>query len=175
MITAIATLVALIIAGVLFFANSRPNNFRVQRSVRVKAAPEAVFPLINDFKQWEAWSPWEKLDPALKRTYGETTTGIGAVYGWEGNNQVGTGRMEITSTTPPSLVVIKLDFFKPFEGHNTAEFTLNAKDGMTEVTWAMFGPSPFVSKLMGLFFSMDKMIGKSFEDGLAKMKAIAEA
>ena len=174
MLKKIAIAIAVLIAAVLTFATTRPDSFRVQRSTTIKAAPEKIFPLIADFHSWGTWSPWEKLDPAMKRTHSGADSGKGAAYAWDGNNSVGAGRMEIVEIAPPSKITIKLDFSKPMEGHNTAEFTLAPKGDATEVTWAMFGPSPYLSKLMGLFFNMDSMIGGNFETGLANLKALAE-
>ncbi len=174
MLKTILVIVILLIAGLLGYAATKPDTFRIERSVSIKAPPEKVFAHISDFKAWNAWSPWEKKDPAMKRIHSGATSGKGATYQWEGNNDVGMGRMEITDATSPSRVTIKLDFLKPFEAHNNAEFTLQAKDDTTNVTWAMFGPQPFVAKVMSLAFSMDTMVGKDFEAGLANLKALAE-
>jgi hypothetical protein len=133
-----------------------------------------VFPLINDFKHWGAWSPWEKKDPAMKRTFSAATAGKGATYAWEGNRDVGQGSMEIVESAAPGKVALKLDFVKPFEAHNSVAFTLELKDGATNVTWTMDGPVPYFAKIIHLFIDMDKMVGKDFEAGLAGMKAIAE-
>ena len=168
----------LIVAGVvvvLLIAATKPNTFVVQRGTTIQAPPERVFPLINDFHNWLAWSPWEKLDPDLRRTHDGPPNGKGAVYAWEGNKKVGQGRMEITESVPPSKVAIKLDFIKPFESHNTADFTLDRRGDGTHVNWAMTGQQPFLFKVMTVFMSIDKMIGKDFEAGLANMKAKAEA
>jgi hypothetical protein len=167
-------IVAVLIIGVLIFAATRPDMFRVQRSVSIKAPPEIIFAFINDFNRWDAWSPWEKKDPAMKRTFGATASGTGAVYSWEGNKNVGHGSMEIVESTPSSLVRITLDFLKPFEAHNIAEFALAAQGDTTNVTWAMYGPANFIAKLIGVFVSMDRMVGKDFEAGLANLKAVAE-
>ncbi len=174
MLKIILPLLVLAIAAVLVYAATRPDTFRVERSAGIAAPPEKIFGLINDFRQWAAWSPWEGIDPALKRTYSGAASGKGAVYAWEGNSKVGAGRMEILESAPGSKIAIKLDFFKPFEGHNTAEFTLEHKGEATTVNWAMFGPSPYMSKLMGLMVNMDRMIGGQFEQGLANLKSIAE-
>jgi uncharacterized protein YndB with AHSA1/START domain len=162
------------VAGLLGFAATKPDAFRIQRAASFKAPPERIFPLLNDFHSWASWSPWEKLDPALKRTYSGSANGRGAVYEWEGNKKVGQGRMEITEAVPPSKITIKLDFLKPFQAHNTAEFTLDRQGDSTNVTWVMNGHQPFMFKVMGVFFSMDKMIGKDFETGLANLKSITE-
>lgn len=174
MLKLLAMMFAVVIIGVLGYAATRPDTFRVERSITIKAAPEKIFALLNDFHQWEAWSPWEKIDPALKRTYSGAASGQGAVYEWSGNKEVGQGRMEITESTPASKLVLKLDFITPFEAHNTVEFLLATQGDTTNVTQAMFGTSPFIAKLMGLFFSMDKMVGDKYEEGLATLKALVE-
>jgi uncharacterized protein YndB with AHSA1/START domain len=165
---------AVAVALLVVYAITRPDIFRVERALAIKAPPEKIFPLLNDLKGWSAWSPYEKKDPAMKRSFGAVTTGKGALYGWEGNKNVGKGSMEITEAAQPSRIVIKLDFMEPFEAHNTAVFTLDGKGEATTVTWAMFGPANFISKLMGIFFDMDKMVGTDFEVGLANLKSIAE-
>jgi uncharacterized protein YndB with AHSA1/START domain len=174
MIKIILIALAVLIAAVLGLAVTKPDTFRIQRAVTIKAPPEKIFAVINDFHNWTSWSPWEKLDPAMKRTHSGAASGKGAIYEWQGNSKVGEGRMEILDATAPSKIAIKLDFIKPFEGHNTAEYTLVPQGEMTNVTWAMYGPTPFISKLMQVFISFDKMIGKDFEEGLANLKAVAE-
>ena len=169
-----ALIVLALIAAVLAYAATRPDSFEVRRSTAIQAPPQKVFALIDDFHQWGAWSPWEKMDPAMKRTHSGAAHGKGAGYAWEGNSKVGQGRMEITESSPPSRVAIQLDFIKPFEAHNVAEFTLAPQGDATQVSWAMRGPSPYIAKLMGIFVDMDKMIGKDFEAGLANLKAAAE-
>jgi uncharacterized protein YndB with AHSA1/START domain len=171
----LAVIVLLVlVGGILLFAATRPDAFRVERSASIKAPPEKIFAFISDFHLWTAWSPWENIDPALKRTYSGAAGGKGAVYAWEGNSKVGAGRMEILEAAPGSKIAIKLDFFKPFEGHNVAEFTFNRKEEVTTVTWAMFGPSPYMSKVMGLVINMDRMVGGQFDTGLANLKSISE-
>lgn len=174
MIKTIAIVLLVVIAGVLIYAATKPDSFRIERSTTINASPDKVFARINDFHQWEAWSPWEKIDPALKRTYSGATSGPGAIYEWAGNKDIGQGRMEITESIPMSKVALKLDFLKPFEGHNFVDFTLKAQGQGTAVTQAMYGPSPYLSKLMTLFFSMEKMVGSKYEEGLANLKALAE-
>jgi hypothetical protein len=170
----IAIVLAVAIAAVLIIAATKPGSFSVQRSAVVNAPADKVFPLIADFHQWLNWSPWEGRDPALKRTYSGAERGKGAIYAWEGNRNVGSGRMEILEANSPSLVEIQLDFLKPFEAHNIAEFTMLPQGNATNLTWVMHGPSPFMSKVMHVFINMDKMIGKDFETGLANLKAAAE-
>ena len=174
MLKTIAIVVALLLAAVLLFAATKPDTFRIQRAASIKAPPERVFALINDFNRWGAWSPWEKKDPAMKRSFGATTSGKGAVYAWEGNKDVGQGRMEIAESVPPSKVAIKLDFVKPFEAHNLVEFTLEPKGDATNVTWAMRGDTPYFAKIIHVFIDVDSMVGKDFESGLANLRAAAE-
>ena len=174
MLKTIGIVVVVLIAGILIFAATKPDTFRVQRAVSIKAPAEKVFALINDFKTWSAWSPWEKKDPAMKRTFGAISSGKGALYAWEGNKEVGQGNMEITDTVPSSRIALKLDFVKPFEAHNTVEFTLAMQGDSTTVTWAMQGPTPYFAKIIHVFINMDKMVGKDFEAGLANLKAVAE-
>jgi hypothetical protein len=170
----VVIVLVVLIAAVLIIAALTPDTFRIQRTATIKAPPEKLFPHINDFHNWQAWSPWEKLDPALKRTFSGTANGNGSVYEWEGNKQVGKGRMEIMESSPPSKIVIKLDFFQPFEAHNTADFAFAGQGGSTSITWGMDGQRPFMFKVMGVFMNFDKMIGNDFEKGLANLKEIAE-
>ncbi len=169
----IGVVVVVAIAGILLYAATKPDSFRVQRVVLINAPSDKVFALINDLKAWPAWSPYEKKDPAMKRTYGAVTAGKGATYAWEGNNDVGHGSMEMLESGLRKIL-IKLDFLKPFEAHNMAEFVLEPKGDGTSVTWAIYGPSPYMSKVMGTFMNIDDMIGRDFEKGLADLKAAAE-
>ena len=173
-VAVIAVILAAAIAGVLVLALRKPDTLRVQRSASIKAAPEKIFPLIADFHQWRTWSPYEERDPELARSFSGAASGKGAVYAWNGNRQVGSGRMEILDAPAPDKVVIKLDFLKPFEAHNTAEFTFVPQGDTTNVTWLMHGPAPFMSKVMQVFMNMDHMIGKDFATGLANLKRITE-
>lgn len=167
---------ALLAASVLLliFAATRPDSFRVERSIAIQVDQAEVYTLLNDFHHFPSWSPWQSMDPAMKVTHSGAARGQGAVYAWSGNDAVGSGRMEILKTVPNTSVTVQLDFIKPFEARNTTEYTLAAAGDTTTVTWAMFGPSPYISKLMGVFVSMDSMIGKDFERGLANLKAVAE-
>ena len=173
-IAIIAVVLAIAIAILLILAATKPNTFTVRRATTVKAAPEAIFPLINDFHQWGTWSPYENKDPAMKRSYSGAASGKSAVYAWQGNKNVGSGRMEILDSSVPSKIVIKLDFFAPFEGHNTAEFTMLPQGDATSVTWLMQGPARFVTRVMQVFINLDNMIGKDFEVGLANLKKLTE-
>ncbi|WP_292993410.1 SRPBCC family protein [Nitrosomonas sp.] len=170
-----ATLIVVIFtAMILAYAATQPDTFRIERSININASPERIFPHINDFHQWEAWSPWEKIDTEIQRNYRGTESGKGAIYEWQGNKDIGQGRMEIIQSIPPANLVIALHFMEPFEAQNTVEFILQNRDNTTTVTQAMYGSSPFISKLMGLFFNMDKMVGEKYEEGLASLKAIVE-
>lgn len=173
-IVIIAVIAAIAIAGVLVFAATKPDTLRVQRSISINAPPQQIFPLIADFHQWRNWSPYEQKDPAMKRSYDGAERGKGAIYAWDGDKNVGSGRMEILEAAEPQKIVIKLDFFKPFEGHNTAEFTMLTQGDGTHVTWLMHGPARFVTKLIQVFMNLDHMIGKDFEAGLANLKRINE-
>jgi uncharacterized protein YndB with AHSA1/START domain len=170
----IAIVVVVLIAALLAYAATRPDTFRVERSATIKAPPEKIFAILNDFQRWETWSPWEKKDPAMKRTLTVVTGGKGAVYSWEGNKEVGEGRMEIAESVPPSRLVIKLDFVKPFEAHNRVQFALAPQGDATNVTWAMEGDTPYLAKIVHVFLDMDKLVGRDFETGLANLKAVAE-
>jgi uncharacterized protein YndB with AHSA1/START domain len=170
----IVGVLVLLVVILLVVASKRPDTFRVQRSAAIKASPEKIFGFLTDFHQWPSWSPWEKMDPAMTRSHSGAEKGKGAIYAWKGNKKVGEGRMEVTEATPTSRLSIKLDFLKPFEAHNTAEFSLEPKGDTTSLTWAMHGPQPFMFKVMGIFMNMDQMIGKDFEAGLANLKTLAE-
>ena len=173
-IAVIAVILAVAIAVILILAATKPDTFRVQRATNVRAPPEKIFPLIDDFHRWGSWSPYEHKDPAMKRTYSGAASGKGAVYAWDGNKNVGSGRMEILDASAPAKIVIKLDFFTPFEGHNTAEFTMLPQGDGTSLTWLMHGPAPFMAKIMHVFMNIDRMVGKDFEIGLENLKRLTE-
>lgn len=166
---------AAIIVAFLIVVALRPGEFRVARSITIAAAPEVVFPQVNELKKWEAWNPWGKIDPAMKFTYDGPPAGKGAAYSWIGNNDVGEGRMTITESRPNELIQFKLEFYKPMAGVSDAEFTFKPDGKQTVVTWAMTGKNNFIAKAFCLFMDMDKMVGGQFEKGLASLKAIAEA
>ncbi len=172
----LATLVGLALVaalGLIAYAAYRPDDFRIERVTTIRAKPETVYGLIEDFHQWIAWSPYENMDPDLKRTYGGAERGVGATYAWEGR-KTGVGSMAITKAVSPSQVLIDLIFTKPFQARNLAEFTMEPAGDSTRVTWAMSGHNSYFAKLMGIFFAMDKMVGPQFEEGLSKLKAVAE-
>jgi len=178
MIATILIVIAVAVAAVLAYAASKPDTFMVRRSASIAAPPEKIFPMIDDLRAQSAWSPFEK-DPNMKRTHSGAPRGKGAVYAWDGNRQVGAGRIAITDSVPPTKVELLLDMSRPFKAHNTVEFTLD-RIGTgttvtgTNVTWAMQGRQPYMAKVMGLFVDCDKMCGGMFEEGLAKLKALAE-
>ncbi|AOJ06287.1 SRPBCC family protein [Burkholderia mayonis] len=171
-VIACAAVVALALL-LMLYAASRPGTFRVERSARIDAHAERIFPYVADLRRFNTWNPYERKDPALRGEYGAATSGVGASYAWT-SDKVGVGRFEITELEAPSHVTMRLDFVKPFEAHDVAEFTLRPDGDATVVTWAMRGPSPFLSKLMQVFFSIDKMVGADFTAGLANLKALAE-
>ncbi len=174
MLTTIALVLGALLAAVLAYVVTRPDTFRIERSVTIDVAPEVIFSNINDFRKWGAWSPWDKIDPALERQFSGAAKGKGAVYAWIGNGQVGTGRMEIVGSAPFTGIQIKLDFTAPFKVSNIVDFTLTKQGDSTDVSWAMSGPQPFMSKLMGLVFNMDKVVGGQFATGLAQLKQVSE-
>jgi uncharacterized protein YndB with AHSA1/START domain len=173
MIVTILIVIAVAVAAVLAYAASKPDTFMVRRSASIAAPPEKIFPMIDDLRAQSAWSPFEK-DPNMKRTHSGAPRGKGAVYAWDGNRQVGAGQIAITESVPSSKVVLLLDMVRPFKAHNTVEFTLDRSGGGTNVTWTMQGRQPYMAKVMGLFVDCDKMCGGLFEEGLAKLKALAE-
>jgi hypothetical protein len=169
----IGAVVAVILILVVVIA-MRPSDFRIARSAAMAAPAEAVFGQVNDFHNWDGWSPWAKLDPTMKQGYDGPPYGLGAIYTWNGTGKVGEGRMTILESRPSSLIRIKLEFMRPFKATNECEFTFNAEGRGTEVTWSMTGHNNFMFKAFGLFMSMDKMLGREFEKGLESMKAIVE-
>jgi uncharacterized protein YndB with AHSA1/START domain len=150
------------------------DTYTVERAQTIDAPPERVFEQIADFHRWRAWSPWEDLDPDLQRTYSGAEAGTGAVYAWSGNRKAGQGRMEMTQAVAPSRVEVDLRFEKPFKAQSTTAFAIAPSGDASRVTWTMTGPKTFMVRVMGLFRSMDQMVGKDFEKGLARLKAVAE-
>ena len=175
MLWTILIIVAVVIAAILIYAATKPDVFRVQRSAVIAAPADKIFPHLNDYQRWPAWSPYEKKDPAMKRTFSGPATGPGAIYAWDGDKNVGAGRIEITEVSPNARLAFDLIMLKPFQAHNKGEFTLEPQGGGTRVTWAMHGPAPYFTKLMQVFCNMDRMVGGDFEKGLADLKAIAES
>lgn len=167
-------LVAIVVVFLVVVA-MQPSDFRVARTATISAPAPAVFAQVNDFHNWEAWSPWAKLDPAAQNSFEGPSAGRGAIFRWAGNREVGEGSMTITESRPSDLIRIKLEFLKPFEATNTAEFTFKPDGDQTAVTWSMAGKNNFISKAICLFMNMDKMVGGKFEEGLAQMKSVVEA
>jgi len=175
MLKKILIALAVIIVAFVAVVAMQPPDFRLTRSTTIAAPSSVVFAQVNDFHNWKAWSPWAKIDPAMKEHYDGSPAGVGAIYSWEGNNEVGEGRMTILESRPSDLVAIKLEFLKPFQATNTAEFTFKAEGSQTTVDWSMYGKKNFMMKAFHLFMSMEKMVGPDFEKGLAALKSTAEA
>lgn len=174
MLLKIALIVVALVAVFLIVAAFQPSHYRIARSLTVAAPPAIVFAQVNDFHRWGSWNPWEKLDPAMTTTYEGAPAGVGAIYTWTGNSQVGAGRMTLAESHPPDLIRIDMEFLKPFANTATVEFAFKAEGRGTTVTWSMFGPQKFAGKALGLVMNMDKMIGRQFEQGLADLKTAAE-
>jgi hypothetical protein len=151
------------------------DSYVVERSIDIGAPATAIFPHLVDFHEWTGWSPWEDLDPDLARTYSGAPGGVGAVYEWSGNRKAGRGRMEILTASAPELLAVQVDFVKPFKSSSTSSFALVPEESATRVTWSMVGRKTFMTKVMGVFTSMDKLVGPDFEKGLARLKALAES
>jgi hypothetical protein len=167
------TVLSAFVPGRGIAADTRPDTFRVTRSAAIKAPPEKIQAQLADFRGWRAWSPWERMDAGMKRSFGGAPSGKGATYAWDGNADVGQGRMEITESLPDK-VALDLDLIKPFEAHYKVEFSLIRKGNTTEVTWSMVGSMPSVPKLVQLFVDMERMVGPKFESGLANLKTVTE-
>jgi uncharacterized protein YndB with AHSA1/START domain len=165
---------AVALVALVVFVATRPDTFRVERSVFVAASPERLFGEVADFHRWDAWSPWAKLDPGMKTTFDGSPGAVGSKYAWTGNGKVGEGRMTVVELRPPRQVVIRLEFLKPFEATNQTVFDFADEQGGTRVAWIMTGPMTFVSKAMCLVKDMDAMIGPDFEKGLTALKGVAE-
>src|SRR5262245_10020949 len=170
----IAAVVAIGVIGVLTYAATRPDTFRLQRSIRIKAPPDKIFPLIDNLKTMNEWNPFAKQDPTIRLTYTGPASGKGAAYDWTGDGQAGQGRAEIVESVPSSQVTMRLHMIKPMEGHNTIVFALQPQSDGTDVSWSMAGTCPFIAKVIGVFVSMERMLGGMFEQGLADLKAMAE-
>jgi uncharacterized protein YndB with AHSA1/START domain len=175
MLKIIVIVAVVAVVAVLVYASTRPDTFEIRRSTSIKAPPEKIFPYLNDFRQAMAWSPYEKKDPAMKRSFSGPASGKGSIYEFEGNKEVGAGRIEILDAVPGSTVTLRLDMYKPFKGSNIIEYALEPKGGTTDMSWSMRGEAPFISKVIRLFMDMDKMVGNDFEAGLASLKSRVES
>ena len=165
---------AILIALFVLVVAMRPSAFRVSRSISISAPPESVFGHVNELRQWEHWSPWEKIDPSMKRTFEGPSSGVGAIYRWDGNGQVGAGSNTIVESRPNELIRFKLDMLRPYVGSNDVEFTFHPEGEGTKVTWMMVGKLNFFTKIMDLIIGMDNMVGGQFQQGLNQLKAVAE-
>ena len=174
MVWLILKLIAIVILALLIYAYFKPNKFRIERSMVINAPAEKVHVHLADFRKWTAWSPWEAMDPDMKRTYSGAPAGVGAAYSWEGKKS-GSGSMLITRSDPATGINLDLNFTKPMKANNKTDIMLSPEAGGTRVNWAMYGGQPFLHRVMSTFFSMDKMVGKDFEKGLAKLKQVSEA
>lgn len=175
MLTKVLIVLAVIIVVLVIVVATRPSEFRVARTATIAAPARVVFAQVNDFHKWQPWNPWGKIDPAMKHGYEGAPSGVGAVYTWAGNSEVGEGRMTLTESRPSELIRIEMEFFKPFKGTSTAEFRFRPEGDRTTVTWSMVGQNTFVAKAVHLVMNMDRMIGGQFEKGLAQMKSVSEA
>ncbi len=175
MLPVILIVVAVLVVAMLVVVAMQSEDFRIARSATIAAAPAEVFPQVNDFHRWEQWSPWAKLDPAMKTTYEGPATGEGSAYSWSGNNKVGAGKMTVLKSQPPERLLIQLDFLRPMKVTNTAEFTFEPKGRSTVVTWTMTGKKNFMAKAFHLVMNMEKLVGPDFEKGLAQLKAVVES
>jgi len=173
-LAAIAGVIVLAAVAVLAYAATKPDTFRIQRALDIKAPPEKIYPLLVDLRRSVEWSPYEKKDPDMKRVYRGAESGKGAIYEWDGDSNVGAGTLEIADVSPPTKVVLKLNMVRPFMANNTVEYTLAPNGDGTTMAWDMHGPNPYLAKVMQVFFDVDKMVGKDFEEGLANLKALAE-
>lgn len=175
MLKRVVIILGLLVVGLLAVIAMRPDTFHVERSTTFAGPPAAAFGLVNDFHQWPQWSPWEKLDPGMQKTFEGPPAGTGAIYYWNGNDKVGEGRMTITGSQPSSRIDIKLEFLKPWQATNATLFTFTPQGAETRVVWAMDGRHNFISKAVCMFMDMDRTVGKDFEAGLAQLKSAAEA
>jgi hypothetical protein len=169
----VTLILAALVVALVAFVLTRSNTFRVTRRTKVKASCETVRALVDDFRSWAQWSPWEKLDPDMEKTFEGPHEGVGAIYRWSGKGKVGKGCMRIVEATP-TVTIIRVEFLKPFPVEYMSEFLFEPDDGGCEVTWVVYGENTVVSKLTSLFTSMDKMVGPDFETGLANLKRLAE-
>ena len=173
-ILAILAAIVIAIAVICIMAAMQPADFKITRSATINAPADRVFEQVNDFHSWDAWSPWAKLDPAMKTTYSGPPTGVGSSYAWAGNSDVGEGKMTILESRQPEHIRIELEFISPFAAKNITDFAIKPDGDKTNVTWSMTGTNNFVAKIFGLFMNMDKLVGGDFEKGLAQMKIVAE-
>jgi hypothetical protein len=171
MLIKILIVLAALIGVFVIVVATRPADFRVSRSARIPVPAAVVFEQVNDLHRFQDWSPWAKIDPNYRLTYDGPTVGVGASFAWDGNKEVGAGRMTCIESKPGEMVKFRLEFLKPFKATNTAEFDFKSTGHQTDVTWSMYGKNNFMAKAVGLFMDCDNMIGPDFEKGLANLKA----
>jgi uncharacterized protein YndB with AHSA1/START domain len=169
-----AGVVVIAVAALLAYAATKPDTFQVTRALDIEAPPETIFAILTDFRRSIEWSPYEKKDPDMKRVYAGAEKGKGAVYEWDGDKNVGAGRLEIVDVAPPNKVTVSLQMIRPFAANNIVDYIMEPTGSATRVSWNMHGPMPYLAKVMSTFFDMDKMVGKDFEEGLASLKTLAE-
>jgi uncharacterized protein YndB with AHSA1/START domain len=169
-----ALLVAVLLVTLAVLASFQPDVFRVQRSTTIAAPPGKVFALVDDFRRWTAWSPFETMDPTMRRTYGATTAGKGATYAWDGDGKAGAGKMTMVESSPPSKIGIALDFERPMRNHADVVFAFVPQGEGTQVTWSMESRNDFLGKVVHVFFDAEKLVGDDFARGLSALKAAAE-
>ncbi|HWV39844.1 MAG TPA: SRPBCC family protein [Vulgatibacter sp.] len=175
MIKKISYSLAVIVAIAVVVIATRPSSFSIERSRQIEAPPEVAFGFVDDLHRWSGWSPWEKMDPQMTRTFEGAESGVGAIYAWKGNDQVGEGRMTITASQPNELVEIQLEFLKPWAASNRVIFRFTPNEDGTNVVWRMEGENDFFGKAFSMFFDMDAMVGKDFDEGLASLGDLAKA
>lgn len=173
-LASIGVIVLIVVAGILIYAATLPNDFRVSRSTTINAPPEKIFPLINNLRTFNEWNPFAKQDPSIVITYSGPESGKGAGYSWDSKGRAGKGRSSITDAAQPSIVNMRLDMENPMEGHPNIVFALQPKGSATEVSWTMAGPHPYIHRVFSVVCNMDKMIGGTFASGLRDLKALAE-
>lgn len=175
MLTKIVLGFGLIIVAFVIFVATRPADYQVERQITLSSSASVIFSKINNFHEWQDWSPWEKLDPTMKKTYAGSSAGVGAIYSWEGNKSVGKGKMTIIESTPYEKILIRLEFFEPWVATNTTTFSIvPTAAGTFTLKWRMVGQNNFIGKIFSLFMNMDKMVGSDFEKGLRNLKELTE-
>lgn len=174
-VLALGLALMLLIGGLLAFASTRPDEMHIERTADVKAPALVVFNIINNLQRWSEWSPYDKFDPNMKKSFKGPQQGPGAIYEWNGNGNVGEGRLTITDSKPGEIVTMKLEFTRPFNCNNQVNFRLTPTDKGTQVSWIMDGKNTLMSKVMGIFMDMDAMVGGDFVEGLKNLDKVAQA
>ncbi len=172
----VASLIVLVGMGLWGYTKTQPNEFRVERSIVINASPDKIFSHIIDFRKWEEWSPWAKMDTNQKNIYSGKQSGVGAIHEWDGNSKVGQGKIEIKKIIPLKKIMLQLDFLKPMKATSFSDFIFSSEKGVqgTRVTWSLYGTNTFISKIISLFMNMDKVAGSQYEEGLSNLKKVVE-